>query len=334
MRITDHVRTRKHQDAAAKARKGQFLPSDSSDDEPLPTHTNKPNANIKVYDPRPQEEIDAALSLVMEQEAGGNDDISNAGAVAIYGTDMSSALAGTSTGSTIRKKDYCWKYMRLTNRQNGRGNDLFECIFCNYEGRGHTPTFKNHFCRSCPGVPPEIKQAIKLDGKSKGKNFVKKKADRGYSYMDMDESDLDDVESEGDGDKARSKAVEILTKLLGQRDATHDGEGENIGATEESSKVPASKRRKIETSQVDVDIDLQIKEVQLKKMKAELRLVYEKTEEARERTKLFQSINNEFPNFVSMIKLIVPNQSNGNHLVSETIVGTNGVQNLFTENLS
>ena len=161
-RIRDHINTHKHSDAVARARKGNFPQSDESSDDDDPASQGPKLPNVKTYIARSDAEIAAALELVAQNE----ENVAR-GEMEEDGHSLDGAIDGSDITGTVRpgRRDRCWNYMRFTGKQNSMGKDEYECIFCNFELRAHISALKAHLCRRCPGVPMEIRNSIKEDGK-------------------------------------------------------------------------------------------------------------------------------------------------------------------------
>lgn len=234
------------------------------------------------YQPRSREEIAAALAEATRE--GSNHGSITGSDTGLFPTDGVSGLCSTDGVSVLSPTDgvstegptpdhvrpksgeKAWDYFRPTRVQNSSGNTMWECLFCDYEGTRNVTHFKRHLVHACPGVPDEVRSQIKAQGKTgqKWKRRMKDQSARRLRPKWMEEMTEESEESQ-DGD-ASHRAVEILTKLFTTKEGT-ELEGKDL----EGKDLEGRKGSLLHLT--DTELEREMKELKVKKMRVEVRKV-------------------------------------------------------------
>lgn len=277
------------------------------------------------YQPRSQEEIAAALAVVEVTTREG----SNHGSITGSETGLSPTDGASIEGPTpdhIRPKsaEKAWDYFRPTSVQNSSGNTMWECVFCDYEGTRNVTHFKRHLVHACPGVPDEVRSQIRAQGKTgqKWKRRIKEQSARRVRPKWMDEMTEESEDGADDDVDANDKAVEILTKLFTTKEKfdlpeEYDkGVGTNPGGGGAKSGAKGSLLHL-----TDTEMEREMKELKVKRMRAEVRKLEEETahagltkkkveieiEEGKERSQFFKRLNSNLDKLISLANCVLIN---------------------------
>lgn len=261
-------------------------------------------------------------------------------------------------------KNPTWNYFKRIG-ESETGNLRFACQFCVFEGVKNVSIFKGHILYSCAGCPQEIRDSLKstlgsskiaykYDTASKGKKS--KTADKsftgpsgvvgvgqrkspreakrsrysddlysvGNSTRDIDSDDNYRAETD-DKDGETDQIVTILNKLLGTQ----------TPAQSEPRPVTPKEKQVYETRKTPQELafDREVRELTIKKMRAELKDLEERTNhtrtlrlESEERTRIFKKINIDFDKLIKFINLLVNCEGQERKDLIGSVVGrlTNG----------
>lgn len=266
----------------------------------------KKTATVMRYPPRPKEEIVAALEEIAAKE----------GAAEENGQKSNPRIVPT------------WNYFKPKG-QNELGSPLFACVFCTYSGVKNITIFTRHILECCGGCPREIKDSLKKvvrERKNRERSSRKRgrplgrRSKRPRNSDDDSTRDTDDGNLGDEGNLETNQIVTILSKLLGTPPSAESMATAN-SQVDEGMKKPLDKF-------TDADYDREIKELTVKKLRAELKEIEERTvnmrvirKESEERTQLYRKINHDFDKLIKFVDLVVRSEGQERRDLIGTFVG-------------
>lgn len=222
--------------------------------------------------------------------------------------------------------DITWDYFKDTGRISESNNSIWECLFCDYEAVRNITHFRRHLFKLCPGCPDGIRERIKaqekkvaLSGKKRKWRYENKSRVSHYMSGKSDEEEDSQADDDLETDvQANNEAVQILTKLLAE--GGNDALPSNYGST---CKSGSGRKEKSVENYTDADLDRELKELQVKKMRAEISKLNEETEkerinkkhievkieESKSRCKLIGKLEDNLDKVISVASLMVGSES-------------------------